>query len=67
MWHKIPSNGFHQTTGMILRFDASRAAMMSEFGQTYRNNGDLEQASNDYSQSLRIYRRLAGKEANTIS
>ena len=47
-------------------FDASRAAMMSEFGQTYLKIGDLEQASNDYSQSLRIYRRLAGKEANTI-
>jgi tetratricopeptide (TPR) repeat protein len=48
-------------------FQASRASMMSEFGETYKKAGAVDAASNAYSQSLQIYRTLAEKEPGVIS
>jgi tetratricopeptide (TPR) repeat protein len=48
-------------------FQQYRARMMSEFGETYLKAKGLDQASNAYSESLKIYRSLAAKAPNAIA
>jgi tetratricopeptide (TPR) repeat protein len=48
-------------------FQATRASMMSEFGETYLKAGALDSADSAYSQSLQYYQALAAKEPQVVS
>jgi tetratricopeptide (TPR) repeat protein len=49
------------------QFQQSRAQMMSEFGETFLKAKGLDQASNEFEQSLEMYRDLAAKDPSQIA
>jgi tetratricopeptide (TPR) repeat protein len=48
-------------------FEASRASMLSQFGEAYLKAGDLKKAEDSYDSSLRVFQNLAAKDPGGIA